>query len=85
MREVQFDEFVFSLGSAVVNFTVSYSTASSNDVIIVPVNGTVSFEDGDTSVPLNITIVDDSMPELSEELHIQLVSVTGKGTNWLFI
>lgn len=68
------------LGQAVVYFNVTYTTASSSDVTISPANGIVTFQDGDASRPVTITIQDDTIPEMSEELRIQLTSVTGKGT-----
>ena len=64
-------------GMATATFNVTYQTASSDDVIIIPTNGIVVFEDGMTSVDINITLLDDVKPELNENLLLTLISTTG--------
>ena len=62
-----------------VNFSVIYTSASSSDVTIDPTNNMITLMDGDTcrSGVISITILDDALPELMEQLQIRLTSVTG--------
>ena len=63
-------------GVAIVTFNVTYQTGSSNDVIITPSNQVV-FQDGETSTYINITFIDDVIPELNENLLLTLTSTAG--------
>lgn len=59
-----------------VSFAVTYQTASQDDVIISPLN-TIVLADGQQLGQITIVVVDDTTPELTENLEIRLVSVTG--------
>ena len=60
-----------------VSFSVIYTSASSSDVTIDPTNNMITLMDGDRSGVISITILDDALPELMEQLQIRLTSVTG--------
>ena len=60
-----------------VSFSVIYTSASSSDVTIDPTNNMITLMDGDRSGAISITILDDALPELMEQLQIRLTSVTG--------
>lgn len=65
------------IGVAVVSFSVIYISASSSDVTIDPANNMITLMDGDRSGIISITLLDDAVPELMEQLQIRLTSVTG--------
>lgn len=65
------------VGVVTANFTVVYQTASMNDSMVWPSNGMLTFEDGIGSVTVNVSLIDDEIPELNEALLLKLVSTTG--------
>ena len=64
-------------GMATATFNISYQTGSSDDVVVSLADGFVVFQDGVTSVDVNVSLVDDVEPELNENLLLELVSTTG--------
>uniref|UniRef100_A0A1X7VF86 Staphylococcus aureus surface protein A n=3 Tax=Amphimedon queenslandica TaxID=400682 RepID=A0A1X7VF86_AMPQE len=64
-------------GVAVVSFSVIYTSTSSSDVSIDPATSMITLMDGDRSGIISITLLDDAVPELMEQLQIRLTSVTG--------
>ena len=69
----------YYVGAAQVTFEVTYTTASTDDVIVTPssTGGVVNFVDGQTTAAISIEVVDDVIPEMSEILTVRLVSVSG--------
>lgn len=63
-------------GLAAVSFAIVYQTASQEDVLVTPADN-LSFQDGQSLGQIVISVVDDSLPELAEDLQIRLVSTTG--------
>ena len=55
-----------------------FMTAQSSDVNIAPPSRIVTFMDGENSTQIFVTAIEDSFPELREELQLELISVTGK-------
>ena len=53
-------------------------TASESDYSLV--SGTVTFAPMESEMPLPLTIVDDNLPEFSEQFLVRLVSVSGSAT-----
>ena len=64
-------------GVAEVSFQVTYTSASSGDVIITPSSGSVTLEDGQIETVISLEVVDDTTPEETESLEISLTSATG--------
>lgn len=67
---------------AVVSFEVIYQSASNDDIIISPSNN-VTMGDGQQLAQITLTVIDDSLPELMEEVRVRLVSAIGT-TNALY-
>lgn len=65
------------VGVATATFTVVYQTASANDSIVWPMDGLLTFAHGVSTAHINVTLVDDDLPELNEGLLLKLVSTTG--------
>ena len=61
---------------AVVNFEVIYQSASDDDIIISP-SDNVTMGDGQQLAQITLTVIDDSLPELMEEVRVRLVSAIG--------
>lgn len=60
----------------IVQPSLSHATpASSAD--FTPQNGTVYFNDNETSKSIDIRVVADGIPELAEEFYVQIVSPIG--------
>ena len=64
-------------GVAEVSFEVSYTSASSGDVILTPSSGIVTLQDGENQTVVSLEIVDDTTPEETERLTVSLISTTG--------
>ena len=65
----------FHSGIAEVMYSVSYGTASPNDVSLS--NGVVSFAPGQMQASIMLVALDDTVPEEEELLMVTLVSVSG--------
>ena len=63
-------------GIAVVSFATEFQSASQDDVLVNP-TGVLTLQDGQQLGHIVITLVDDSLPELTEELYVRLVNTTG--------
>ena len=64
-------------GEVQVTYEVTYSTASTSDVIITPAGGVVNFINGQSTATISVDVMDDSIPEQSEILTVRLISVSG--------
>ena len=60
-----------------MSFEVSYTSASSGDVIVMPSSGIVILQDGENQTVVSLEIVDDTTPEETERLTVSLISTTG--------
>ena len=60
-----------------MSFEVSYTSASSGDVIVTPSSGIVTLQDGENQTVVSLEIVDDTTPEETERLTVSLISTTG--------
>lgn len=67
-----------SAGTATILFATSNGTASASDY--TPVSTTVTFNDGEVSKAVNITINDDALDEPSETVNLTLSNVTGSAS-----
>ena len=61
---------------AVVSFEVIYQSASNDDIIISP-SDNVTMGNGQQLAQITLTVIDDSLPELMEEVRVRLVSAIG--------
>jgi G-protein coupled receptor 98 len=64
-------------GPVDVGFNVTYVTASADDAVVTPSPNIVRFQDGEQSKSLTVSIANDDLPELNEQLSIHLTSVIG--------
>ena len=60
-----------------MSFQVSFTSASSGDVVILPSSGIVTLGDGESQTVISLEIVNDAIPEETESLSVSLVSTTG--------
>lgn len=60
-----------------VSFQVTYITAIASDIAITPTNSIVTLADGETETTITLQIVNDTIPEESESLRVELISTTG--------
>ena len=67
----------FFAGVAEVSFQVTYTSASADDVVITPSSGIVTLANGETEAIITIEVVNDTIPEESESLRVDLTSTTG--------
>lgn len=63
-------------GVARVTYEIVNGTADSNDYVSVK-NSVLQFSDGNSSLPLTISTLDDNQPETDESFTIRLTGVTG--------
>ena len=64
-------------GVADVTYSVSYQTASADDVELSPSQGVVMFSPGQTQANIAVDVLDDELPEEQELLSLSLQSVVG--------
>ena len=60
-----------------MSFQVSFTSASSSDVVILPSFGIITLGDGESQTVISLEIVNDAIPEETESLSVSLVSTTG--------
>lgn len=56
---------------------MTYMSAIADDVAITPTNRIVTLADGETETTITLEIVNDTTPEESESLRVELISTTG--------
>lgn len=67
-------------GSVGIYFELIYKTRGMNSLDVHPRTGSASFAPNETTTAINVTIVDDDLPELMESFEIQLTKPVGGAT-----
>ena len=60
-----------------MSFQVTYTSASADDVTIIPTSGLVTLVDGQNETTITLAVHDDAIPEETESLVVELTSTTG--------
>ena len=66
-----------STGEAEIAFSVEYTSADSNEVTVSPTTRSLVFSAGQTLAEITASVIDDGLPEETEEIRFQLTETTG--------